>query len=375
MRTLQIINAKWFNATAWYGVQIASGLKKLGHESHVVCIENSGAIKVAKQHGLDVHILPLNTISGLLKSLSGIHALCKEFKPDIVNCHRGESFYLWALLQKKYGYHLVRTRGDQRSPQNSYINRFLYKNCADILVSTNTKMTEHLVSAMQIPRKHIRTILGGVDTHIFFPSPDSRTQMRFKYNFHDNDIVVGICGRLDPVKGHHNALKAFAQYIHNESAQKKIHIVIMGGDAAYNITELTDFANSLFIPSNRIHFLGYVPDMAAAMNMLDYGLISSIGSETIARVAFEMIACHVPIVSTNVGVMPDILPHEYLYDPMDINALEQIFHRMNESTYKENLQEVCLERFYDTNHDTLYGWTLDMFLEKTLTLYQSILKG
>ncbi len=85
--------------------------------------------------------------------------------------------------------------------------------------------------------------------------------------------------------------------------------------------------------------------MNAFMNMLDVGVVASLGSETIARVAFELIACHTPIIGSRIGVMPD----------------------------RERLLRSCLNNFYGKNTETsLYGWSLGDFYQKTIQVYSQL---
>ena len=57
------------------------------------------------------------------------------------------------------------------------------------------------------------------------------------------------------------------------------------------------------------------------LRALDVGVVASLWSETIARAALEIMACGRPLVSTSVGVMPDLLPASALVAPGDVDAL------------------------------------------------------
>ena len=87
MRTLQVINVQWYNATAWYAVHLAHALNQAGHPSAVVGIKDSLPVIKAKEFGLDVYELPLNSIKpkDIWKCNLGIDEICRSFKPDIVN--------------------------------------------------------------------------------------------------------------------------------------------------------------------------------------------------------------------------------------------------------------------------------------------------
>ena len=130
-------------------------------------------------------------------------------KPDIVNCHRSESFLLWAYLKRQFHYKLVRTRGDQRLPKQNFLNKYTYNTLSDAIIVTNSRMAQYYEKEMGISSSKIFTILGGVDTTIFFPKKDTRLETRKEFGFTENDIVLGVIGRLDPIKGQFETLYAF----------------------------------------------------------------------------------------------------------------------------------------------------------------------
>ena len=383
MRTLQVINVQWYNATAWYAVHLAHSLNQAGHDSIVVGIKDSLPLVHAKKLGLEVYELPLNSLNAkdIWQCNIGINDICHSFKPDIVNCHRGESFLLWALKKRKFNYKLIRTRGDQRFPTTNIINRVLHKDCTDAVIVTNSKMSNYFSSKLHVPSNQLHTILGGVDTNNFYPSQADRDSMRIQYGFTDNDVVVGIVGRLDPVKGHKEVLPVFANICKQEAnvqdgdlttaLSTKLHLLIVGGDCYYTINDLCILGQELGIPQGNLHCVPYVENMQKLMCMLDVGLIASLSSEAIARVAFEMIACHVPIIGSNVGVMPDILDDKYLYDPYDHARLSKLLLLSKEFVFRRELLDFCIKRFEGNN--SIYGWSLDRFLEKTLTVYRDCL--
>lgn len=428
MRTLQVINVKWFNATSWYAVCLAYILHKNGHPSAIVAVQESCFIPLAKSLGLTVYELPLNShnIKDIITCSKQINAICQSFKPDIVNCHRGESFFLWALKKKKFNYNLVRTRGDQRLPSTDFFNRFLHNKTADAVIATNTKMTEYFAKKMRTPREKLYTILGGVDTSKFCPMPEQRTQMRAEKNFTDNDILIGVIGRFDPVKGFKEALKSFSDLFKDvsysksllEENSKKLHLVFVGRSCMFTGGYLKKLGNDLGIPEQYFHVLENVPSIEKTMNMLDMGLIASIDSEAIARVAFEMIACGVPLISSEVGVMPDIVTEEYRYRVGDFHRLTELFLKTREEDFRnegmrrcqlhlegkldqeqisyvdrrENSLKECEEKkktledmlnshknlntsIFNSGKFNIYGWALEDFLEKTVVVYEWCLKN
>ncbi len=379
MRTIQIINCKWYNATFWYALYLTKILNDHGHTSLLVTVPDSPGIHWVKKLNIDYRALPLNSYSpkDILSSFQAFSKLCKEFKPDIVNCHRGEDFYLFSLLKKIFGYKLVRTRGDQRKPKVNFFNKYFHNVSADALITSNSAMAEYFIQQMSSPKEKVHTILGGVDTKRFFPQKENKGQIRRAYGFSEEDILLGIIGRLDTVKGFYETIEAFNKAgQQSEAIQKKLHLVVAGRDCEFTIEDLKKYCINHAIPAEHIHFFSFIDDMNSFMNMLDMGVIASLGSETIARVAFELIACHTPIIGSNVGVMPDILDRECLFEPAKIDEMANLFVNVLDNDFREKSLQSALNKFYHNNTEcSFYGWTLEDFYTKTVQVYKDILNS
>lgn len=379
MRTIQIINCKWYNATFWYAMYLTKILNEHGHKSLLVTIPDSVGIDELEKINIDFQTLPLNSHlpKDIFYSAKEFSRLCKEFKPDIVNCHRGESFYLFSFLKDMLNYKLVRTRGDQRKPKATFLNKYFHNVCADALISSNSAMTEYFLQAMHSPKEKLFTILGGVDTAIFFPQKEKKMQIRNTYGFAEDAVLLGIIGRLDSIKGFHETILAFHKAMQqSELAQKKLHLLIAGKACDFSNADLKKFCIEHAVPLEHIHFYSYIQDMNSFMNMLDMGVIASLGSETIARVAFELLACHTPIIGSIVGVMPDILDKEYLFAPANIDEMANLFIKVLDEDFRKKALQSTLNKFYNKNTVCpYYGWTLEDFYNKTIQVYSDLLNN
>ena len=135
LRIIQVVNVRWFNATAWYGLFLSRLLREAGHEALVLALPGTEAFAKAEAMGLEP--APLNLNSGnplvLAGELRRLRALLREFKPHVVNCHRGEGLLFWGMFKALgHPFALVRTRGDQRPPKGNLPNRLLHARLADV---------------------------------------------------------------------------------------------------------------------------------------------------------------------------------------------------------------------------------------------------
>ena len=104
---------------------------------------------------------------------------------------------------------------------------------------------------------------------------------------------------------------------------------------------------------------------AIAFPALDIGVVASLWSEAIARSALEIMATGRPLVSTDVGVMPDLASPSVLVPPGDSEALSKAIASLIDESVRN---EVLLQQ-----KRTMSQLTLEEFLKRSLNLYHSLL--
>ncbi|MCH5277716.1 MAG: glycosyltransferase family 4 protein [Desulfovibrionaceae bacterium] len=372
MRSIQVVNVRWYNATAWYGVTLAHALQSAGHPSLVVGLEDTPPLWKARELGLETRALPLNSLNPVrLATLGGqMDRLLRDFRPDVVNCHRGEAFALWALLKKRHGFGLVRTRGDQRLPRNNPPNRILHRRVADAVIATNSRMARHFVDVLGVPDARVHSILGGVDRRRFRFDPVARREVRERCGFTDSDFVMGVVGRMDEVKGMRETIHAMALARPRlEAAGLHPRLLLIAFPSHYGEADAARWTAEAGLGElgESVRVSGRVERPQDWINALDLGILASLGSEAIARAALEIMACAIPLVSTNVGVMPDLLPARYLCEPGDEGALADLMVMGGDGEERAALRQVCARRMADLG--------VDDFCAQTLGLYRSIVAG
>jgi glycosyltransferase involved in cell wall biosynthesis len=337
-----------------------------GHEVLVLGLPGTISARKGEEWGLPMRLLDLNTATpwGIASLYGKLKALVREFKPAVVNCHRGESYLLWGLLKKELGgFRLIRTRGDQRLPRANRINRWLHNDVSDAVITTNSPMTRHFRNVFHVPSSRLHQILGGVDTDVFRLDPVARARIRAELGYAEKDFVVGLLGRFDRVKGQHELIRAVAG-LHGQG-MTSIRLLLLGFDSATPEATVRGWIKEQGIDSITA-ITGKRPDVPACLNALDLGVVASLWSETIARAALEIMATAVPLISTDVGVMPDLVEPKALFTAKDVDALaSRIRQVMTNAELAESLrQQQCLRMADLSGHD---------FLAKTLAVYEGVL--
>jgi len=363
MVIIQVVNVRWFNATAWYGLYLSRLLQEAGHTVVVVTQAGTDSHKKALEWGLDARPADLNTSNPLRLAVTLVRlmGLLRALKPQVVNCHRGEGFFLWGLLKAIFGFRLVRTRGDQRPPRADAINRFLHAHVADAVVVTNSRMARHFLSAMRTPEQRVWLIHGGVDRARFRFDPEGRARVRAEFGYGPRETVFALLGRFDKVKGQRETLEAVARLVHQQG-YRHTRLMLLGFGSATGEDEVQAWIKELKLERFAV-ITGKRDDMAACLSAADVGIVSSLWSETIARAALEILAVGRPLISSSVGVMPDLLPPEALFEPGDVDAMTKLMTKVSDD-------EAFRKQLRQAGDLTLSQLSGSDFLQRTLTLYE-----
>ena len=322
MKFIHVVNVRWFNATAWYALNLSLVLKEHGHDVLLIGLPGSPPIQKAKDLGVKCFEINLNSnnILKVIRNIFIIKKLIKDYSPDVINCHRGEFFWCFALMKciGKLNSPLIRFRGDVRKPRGGFLSRFLLNRCTTKIV-VSCKEIESYYKKLDIPSEKIFVIYGGVDTKKFFKDSEARRVVREELRFSEKDFVIGIIGRFDPVKGHEILIKAVSR-LYCENLIPEVKLLIAGTEANITENEIREL-----IAKNGIEHItkivGFRSDINGIINSLDLGVVPSTGSETICRVAMEIMAAGIPVVASDVGSLPEVVPSENIFKNRDVEDL------------------------------------------------------
>jgi glycosyltransferase involved in cell wall biosynthesis len=139
-------------------------------------------------------------------------------------------------------------------------------------------------------------IPNGIDTEYFRFDPEGRRLVRVAWGVGEDEILVGLVGRLDPMKDHPVFLEA-ASHIARE--RRDVRFVCVGGGPADYAEALKQRAADLGL-TNQLIWVGSQDDMPAVYSALDIAASSSYG-EGFSNTIAEAMACCVPCVVTDVG--------------------------------------------------------------------------
>ena len=163
-----------------------------------------------------------------------------------------------------------------------------------IIANSHVGRDYHL--ALGYPAEKTVVIPNGIDTERFRPNPLARRRIREEWGIKEQEELIGLVGRLDPMKDHPIFIEAAALLAKRRS---EIRFVCVGGGPDEYRAELQRHAKQVGL-EDRLLWVGIREDMPAVYTALDIAVSSSYG-EGFANVIGEAMACGVPCVVTNVG--------------------------------------------------------------------------
>ncbi len=182
---------------------------------------------------------------------------------------------------------------------------------ANHLIAVSGSVKTHLMD-QGVPKDRITVVYNGVHT----PDIPNREAARQRLGLPLDVPIVGTVSRVTPLKGITDAVRAVARL--KESFPNIRYLVVGDGDELESVRLL---AGQLGVFDN-VDFFGYQKDVEPYLSAMDLFLFPSL-KEAMGIALVEAMACGLPIVATNVGGIPEVVPPEvgWLVGPHQPDAL------------------------------------------------------
>lgn len=280
-------------------------------------------------------ILPFNDIIAYFK----IRKIIREFKPDIVHTHASKSGAIGRLAARAENVKLV-VHTFHGHVFHSYFNKFLSKiivrlerwlaKKTDAIIAISDSQKHELVDIYKIaPANKIYTVPLGFNLDKFSVYQDSkRTIFRNKYGFGKDELLIGIIGRIVPIKNHEMFLEVAA--IVKEKTNVNVRFAVIGDGESRPLVEKKaqelGLSYSYFITNpgkqTDVVVTSWETEIDQALAGLDIVLLTSHNEGTPVSL-IEAQAAGKPVVSTNVGGVEDAVLHGetgYITGVGDVNT-------------------------------------------------------
>lgn len=177
-------------------------------------------------------------------------------------------------------------------------------------IALSESQKNELANQYQIlPASKIVVIQLGFDFDVDKDPAAYRQNFRSRYNLQQNDVAIGIVGRIVPVKNHSFFVKVIHRILTSGVKNPPAFFIIGDGDLRLNVEkELYEkkiaFSNKAISPETRVVFTSWLTDIFEVMNGLDIIVLTSLNEGTPLSV-IEAQFFKKPVVATNVGGLQD----------------------------------------------------------------------
>jgi D-inositol-3-phosphate glycosyltransferase len=229
---------------------------------------------------------------------------------------------------------------------------------SDSIISPSLEEKEYLINKYGIPSAKVDVVYPGVNARLFYPVRSQNVWREVRKGV--DDFVLLYVGRIDPVKGLVNLVKAL-KFIkeNNPSLFRKVRVIVIGGgnkkeelssnEELRRIKEMSD-QNGL---QDKLSFLGSVDHLQLKKyySAADALVIPSL-YESFGLVAVEALACGIPVIASQIGQLKAIVregkngfsfsPH----DPFSLFRSIEKFHVERDGLWnQESIRGDVIRRF------------------------------
>jgi len=309
-----------------------------------------------------------------------IQNIIKEFKPDIVHTHAAKAGALGRRAAYKMGvnqiYHTFHGHvfhsyfGNFKTRIFKEIEKNLAKKSTKIIAISEIQKSELSKIHKICPENKIEVIPLGFDLERFNTDKDSkRKEFRKKWNLKENEIAIGIIGRLVPIKNHKFFIDAVQEVLKNSKVPIRAFIV-GDGEEKQNIINYIKNKNldfSLNYNPATFHLTSWIKEIDRVNSGMDIICLTSLNEGTPVSL-IEAQASGKPIVSTKTGGIENIVLENktaLLSEKNDLhNFSKNLLSLVNDSNKRKLFSKFGLEKSKDFHYDQLVNNIKNLYEDK-----------
>lgn len=302
-----------------YQTLLVGGVKEADEESSEY---------IARNLGIEPVIIPemhrqLSAQNDLI-AYRKLTKIIRDFQPDIVHTHASKAGTVGRLaaIRSKvpvvvhtfHGHVFHSYFNSQETKLFVNIERGLAERTTKI-IAISQKQKDELCGTFKIaPEEKFEVIPLGFDLQRFTENkPLRRAEFRQRYGIDDDEIAIGIVGRLAPVKNHKLFINAMAE-IKRQTSRKIRAFVIGDGELMPDLEKQCNDLGLSYVHScdgaavakADITFTSWIKNVEIAYPGLDIVAMTSLNEGTPVSL-IEAQATNVPVISTNVGGIENIV--------------------------------------------------------------------
>ncbi|WP_256368936.1 glycosyltransferase family 4 protein [Agrobacterium sp. a22-2] len=369
MRVLQLLPALKEGGVEKCAVDMARHLDEKGVDNWVA---SAGGPLVSELPAGTRHVvIPIGrkTPWAILANACRISRLIREERIDVVHAlSRAPAWVGWIAcrLMVRRPVRFVTTVHGAHGHGNA-LKRFYNSSMvrSDCVVATSQFIFDHICTVYKVPAAKILLAPRGINEARFDPaaiSQAARNEQRAALGLGDQTAMLAMIGRLTPLKGHSELMKALSQV-----RDLDWHMVFVGSGTPEMTRRLQALSAELGL-EKRITWTGGLSDVRPVLAATDLAFSASVRPEALGLTTIEAEAMEVPVIATAHGGSLETVVHEktgWLVEPGNPSAMtDTIRHALSDRAR-------LLLMGKEARRHVLANFTLQRMLEAESAAYET----
>ncbi len=329
-----------WGGTELHILNLSEQLTIRGHHVTVACRPGGWVSKKAMEmglHTLDATVIRQHDWSDYRK----FKDFCKSGKVDVVHTHWSTDAFVPAFAARVAGVPVRLMTRHSPYPFKTALGRWLYTRVLyNRILAISGSVAQTLINC-GVPEDKITVIHHGTNVGAFENITKDRESSRAELGLTDDQVAVGILGRIADEKGHRylfDALKKLPN-AHN------LRIVVVGDGPKADEQREYVAANQL---EDRVIFSPFRADVNNVINALDIVTVPLTWEEPCSAVIQQAMALAKPVIGTKVGGTPEMIVDGQtgvLVTPSDASSLASAIETLlNDSALRKKQGDAGAER-------------------------------
>jgi glycosyltransferase involved in cell wall biosynthesis len=280
---------------------LARAMQARGHEVRIVALTPLGPMgHEARREGIPTESLELRRSPGDLPRILRLVRMLRDWRPDVLHSHMVHANLLARVVRPLARVpalvstiHSINDGGRLRMAAYRLTNPL-----ADRVTIISRLAAERYLAIGAVPARRLEVVPNAVDTTRFRPLPGARAAIRTELGLGEEFVWVAV-GRFQPAKDYPTMIRAFARLASGTTSR----LLLAGQGPLRGDVETLIEAEGL---GGRVRLLGVRRDVPELMSAAD-GYVLSSAWEGMPVVLLEAAAVGLPVVSTRVGGIPEVV--------------------------------------------------------------------
>ncbi|MBN1638298.1 MAG: glycoside hydrolase family 99-like domain-containing protein [Ignavibacteriales bacterium] len=301
LNILIAIDGFYFGGAELFPIRLANHMSEIGH--HITILNTNGLPSEERVRGMVSDQIRIVDVTDYHEQSMFLKEVVSEHQIDLINSHGWNADYyinnniddlITPWVSSMHGHHESLLRKEM-GPYDVFLEempRMVER--VDTFIYIHPKNLEVFEKFPQKSKRQLQQIpFLGISPHL----PKQKNILGL--GIPPDTFILGMVARGIKEKGWEEAIESIN--IINKKSSRNTHLIIIGGGAYLEELQSSN-------QDEKVHFIGYSDEVRSWMQTFHVGLLPTYyTSETHPLSIMEYLSCGIPVISTKIGMIPEML--------------------------------------------------------------------